>query len=93
MANDPYETVESYLDSVARMPMNEPPISQFWISVINESCGNLTQIYEQEAALSSHVSHWEFSSALFLCMTILTTIGKHFLLITLSNQNMRWKVL
>jgi hypothetical protein len=47
--------------------------SEIWFKVIQESCNSLTENLEK--ANETEDVAWEFSSALFLCMTILTTIG------------------
>jgi hypothetical protein len=46
---------------------------EIWFEAINESCNNLTLNLNKTDGSGDLV--WEFSSALFLCMTILTTIG------------------
>lgn len=48
-----------------------------WFEVVRESCNNLTLKLENATDINGTGDdpHWEFSSALFLCMTILTTIG------------------
>nr|CAH0110147.1 unnamed protein product [Daphnia galeata] len=46
---------------------------EIWFEAINESCNNLTLNLNKTDGSGDLV--WEFSSALFLCMTILTTIA------------------
>ncbi|XP_046449382.1 open rectifier potassium channel protein 1-like [Daphnia pulex] len=47
-----------------------------WFEVVRESCNNLTLKLENATDINGTGDPpWEFSSALFLCMTILTTIG------------------
>ncbi|EFX74420.1 hypothetical protein DAPPUDRAFT_324399 [Daphnia pulex] len=48
--------------------------SAAWFKVLTDSCNNLTNLEKDENNPSQDVA-WEFSTALFLCMTILTTIG------------------
>ncbi len=66
-------SVETYLNNGANQVMENEGI---WLAVVKESCKNLTR--EDKNPLESGVVNnvWEYSSALFLCMTILTTIGK-----------------
>ncbi|EFX88167.1 hypothetical protein DAPPUDRAFT_311768 [Daphnia pulex] len=49
---------------------------EMWFEVVRESCNNLTVKLENVTDVNGNEDvAWEFSSALFLCMTILTTIG------------------
>ncbi|XP_045025614.1 potassium channel subfamily K member 2 isoform X2 [Daphnia magna] len=48
--------------------------SLVWLAAVQESCNNLTFLNKTDEYANGD-NPWEFSSALFLCMTILTTVG------------------
>ncbi|KAI9564914.1 hypothetical protein GHT06_008655 [Daphnia sinensis] len=48
--------------------------SLVWLAAMQESCNNLTFLNKTDEYANGD-NPWEFSSALFLCMTILTTVG------------------
>jgi hypothetical protein len=58
------------------VPLQHNHSDEAWFKLLNDSCHNLTNL-EKDGNNPSQDVAWEFSSALFLCMTILTTIGNH----------------
>jgi hypothetical protein len=58
------------------VPLQHNHSDEAWFKLLNDSCHNLTNLEKDGNNLNQDVA-WEFSSALFLCMTILTTIGNH----------------
>ena len=46
------------------------------LAVVTDSCSNLTNSFNSTENGYGDVV-WEYSSALFLCVTMVTTIGKH----------------
>ncbi|XP_046636397.1 potassium channel subfamily K member 2-like [Daphnia pulicaria] len=66
-----------YSASVSRGGANyENDHFEIWFGVVRESCNNLTVKLENVTDVNDTGDvAWEFSSALFLCMNILTTIG------------------
>ena len=68
--------VENYITNIALSVPLEPKYSAVWNKVVRDSCNDLTNSGKSEENGSQNVA-WEFSSALFLCMTILTTIGNN----------------
>nr|CAH0110307.1 unnamed protein product [Daphnia galeata] len=65
--------VENYIRNIVNVPL-EPNDSTVRKKVTRDSCNDLTNSGKSEEN-GNHDVAWEFSSALFLCMTILTTIG------------------
>lgn len=49
---------------------------EIWLEVVKESCHNMMNTVNISSVDDELDPSWEYSSALFLCMTILTTIGK-----------------
>ena len=47
------------------------------LEAVADSCNNLTVAFNSTDDSGEGVVVWEYSSALFLCVTMLTTIGKH----------------
>lgn len=61
---------------------------EIWFELVRESCNNLTMKLENVTDVNGTEDvAWEFSSALFLCMNILTTIGNHNLVIYSNNYS------
>ena len=71
-----FNTVEKYRRDTINEFLVENANFSLLLAGIRESCNNFTVAYHSTNN-SDRIVLWEYSSALFLCMTILTTIGKH----------------
>ncbi|XP_057369888.1 potassium channel subfamily K member 2-like [Daphnia carinata] len=76
MINDTFcqHLVNSVENLVKRRDSVQREDSLVWLAAVQESCNTLTFLNKTDECANGD-NPWEFSSALFLCMTILTTVG------------------